>query len=156
MTAYTCVTILVGAMILPAAAGAQTAPAVAARALRGAVTTASPGTSPASVQTLIQNRARTLGGQVSPNGTRYWVATDLSLVDASPDALLDRLSPPPVTASDHIRTLEILVNIRRPLTVRAAPGQAVAIGAAIISATAVKQITVNAQIVTNRVTIFNK
>lgn len=156
MTASTCAIVILGLMILTAPAGAQSAPAVAARALRGAATTASPGAAPASVQALIQNRARTLGGQVSPSGTRYWVATDLSLHDASPDALLDRLSPPPVAAEDRIRTLEILVNIRRPLTVRVPLGQTVAIGTAIVSATAVKQITVNAQIATKGVTIFSR
>ncbi len=156
MTARTYAVVILGLLILTAPAGAQTSPAVAARALRGATATATPGTAPVSVQALIQNRARTLGGQVSPSGTRYWMATDLSLADASPDVLVDRLSPPPVAADDHIRTLEILVNIRRPLTVRAAPGEAVAIGTAVISAIAAKQITVNAQIATQGITILGR
>ena len=142
-------------VVLGAPAGAQTSPAVAARALRSAAVTASPTSAPMSVQTLIENRARVLAGQTSPNGTRYWVATDRTLAEANTASLLDRLVPPSITSQDRVRTLDVLVDIRRRLILRPAPGQTVAIGTAVIAAD-VRNINVNAQISAQDITIFGR
>jgi hypothetical protein len=66
-------------------------------------------------QTLIENRARTLGNTAtSGSGSRYFFACDASLMGKTADEALRSLSPAPITVQDHVRSLFVLIDLRQP------------------------------------------
>lgn len=106
----------------------------------------------------IKNRARLLGDQPSPSGTRYFAVTDSAIRDLRPDQLRERLSPTVIKAGDGVRRLDIVVEVRRPLTVRSSPGASeVYIGTALVEAgPALNDIEVRASIFTSGITVITK
>lgn len=82
--------------------------------------------------TMIRNRARTLGDQVSASGHRYFAVSDLDLRGKTDAEIIQRLAPKEVKARDGVRNLTILVELQRPLTVRSA--EPVSVGTAIVDA----------------------
>ena len=112
---------------------AADAPSVNARSLTRSST---PTDAPYSQSTLVMitNRARTLGNQASAARTRYFVATDADLRGKTPEETLQRLTPAEIRPGDHVRTLEVLIDLKRPVTVRPEAGQTANIGTAIVEA----------------------
>jgi hypothetical protein len=105
--------------------------------------------------TMIQNRYRTLGNNLSGGGDRYFAASDRDVQGLSPQQALRRLSPPAVSAAQGVRTLDIAINLTEPLTVEAQPGQLVEIGTAVVHAAGLRQVEVNTSIFTNGIRVLN-
>lgn len=77
---------------------------------------ATPGNITPSSLVMIDNRARVYGNQTSASGTKYFSVTDSDLIAKTPSEVIQRLSPPPVRAGDGTRTMQIVVELRHPLT----------------------------------------
>lgn len=105
---------------------------------------------------LIKNRARTLGNQMSASRTRYFAVTDADLAGASPESVATRLSPSGISAADHVRAIEIVVDLHHPLTVQTARDQPFQIGTAIIAAPGPHLIDVHASIFASELTLLVK
>jgi hypothetical protein len=90
-------------------AGATSNPASAASG-------ATPGNVTPSSLVMVKNRARVFGTQTSANGTHYFAVTDSDLIGKSPDEMIQRLSPAAVRTGEGIRVLEIVVDLRHPLS----------------------------------------
>ena len=104
---------------------------------------------------MIENRARTLGQQASANGEKYFVVKDADLAGKTPQEIIRRLSPSAIGARDHVREMNILVELDRPLTIFATPGEPVNVGTATVDHS-VRQIDVRSIILANGITIVNK
>ena len=118
-----------------------------------------PGSSPAqaapspSAFVMTKNRARTLGDELSASQTRYFAVTDADLQGRTNDEILRRLMPKEVKANDGVRRMEILIDVRRPVTVTAsAPTY---IGTASIDA-ATRRIEVNSTITVTGLKVVRK
>jgi hypothetical protein len=165
-----CTTALALAAILglAQATAAQPAPGAAARSLVRAGASlganvspdtnapADSGTYAPSQLALIENRARTLGNQLSASRTRYFAVTDADLRGLSPEAALARLAPPPVTAADGVRNLNIVINLTHPITLASPPTQPVTIGTAIIDGAGIRNIHVQTYIFAPGLTVLDK
>lgn len=106
-----------------------------------------------STQIMIENRARTLGNKLSGSGTRYFAAVDSDLRGLTPQQALQRLSPPPINPGDGVRKVEISIDLQRPLTMEARPGDSVDIGTAVINSGGLQNVEVQSSIFTSGVTV---
>jgi hypothetical protein len=77
---------------------------------------ATPGNVDPSTLVMIENRARVFGNQTSASGTRYFAVTDSDLVGKTPAQTMQLLSPPPVPANGGVHAVEIVIDLRHPLT----------------------------------------
>jgi hypothetical protein len=103
---------------------------------------------------LLKDRSRTLGTELSASRTRIDVVTDADLRGLSPEAALTRLTPPPVAATDHVRTVEVVVALTHPWTVRAsAPDQPLTLGTIVASGPAARHLVVDTVISAPRLTV---
>lgn len=114
------------------------------------------GTYSKSALVMITNRAHTLGDRLSASGTRYFAVTDADLAGASPQEALARLSPTAITAADHVRHLQIVVDVTRPVTVDGSAAGSTSIGTAIISGPGVRYLNVTSYIFANGLTVRDK
>jgi hypothetical protein len=138
--------------LLPALQSAAPSPSTAGSGAASAAEIFSPAT-----EIMVQNRARTLGNSLSGSGTRYFAATDTDLKGLSPAQALARLSPPPVSAANGVRKLEISINLQQPLIVEARSGQPIDIGTAVVQAAGgVQNVEVHASIFFDGITVLNK
>jgi hypothetical protein len=154
-----CLFFLVLTLLLAApAVRAQSTPGSVARSVLA--TTSSPAgtaTAPApSSLALIENRSRTLGNLPSGSRTQYWMVNDASLAGADAGTVLARLAPPLVTAADHLRKLELLVNLQHPLTLRPPRGQDVKIATAQILGRGVTHLEIDTAVLTSGLTIISR
>jgi len=122
-------------------------------ATSAAATTGSPDPS---TEVLVKNRARVFADRVSASGVRYWSLVNSDLNGKTPDQVLQRLSPTAIRASDHVREMDIVVDLKEPLTVFTKPGQSFSIGTAQVDGARVHSITVTSIISTNGLTIISK
>src|ERR1700722_3386224 len=110
-----------------------------------------------SMATLIRNRARVFtGDRVSAAGVRYSYVDDASLRGRTPDQVLQSLSPKAITAGDHVRAIDIVVNLNHPLTIFTTPGHTVSIGTATVNGADVHNIAVTSIITMAGLTITPK
>jgi hypothetical protein len=130
----------VGSLVRPSTAAASSARSVVTS---GAVTPSS----------LVINRARIFGSQTSASGTRYWAVRDSDLIGKTPDEIIQRLSPSPVRAGDGVRTMEIVVDLKHPITLY----QQANIGTVVVeSSPSLRQIQVHSSIFATNLTVIPK
>ena len=78
---------------------------------------ATPGNVTPSSLVMIKNRARVFGAQIdAANGVRYFAVSDSDLIGKTPAQIIQRLSPAPATSGGGLRDVEIVVELRHPLT----------------------------------------
>lgn len=94
--------------------------------------------------TLVRNRARIFGDRLSAADVRYWYLDGSELKGKTPDQVLQHLSPVAITAGDHVREMDIVVDLHQPLTIFASPGQSISIGTATVNGADVHSIAVTA------------
>src|SRR5208283_2517086 len=110
-----------------------------------------------SMATLIRNRARVFAGdRVSGAGVRYFYVDGASLKGRTPDQVLQNLSPGAIMAGDHVRAIDIVVDLQHPLTIFTTPGQPVSIGMATVNGADVHNIAVTSIITMAGLTITPK
>jgi hypothetical protein len=139
----------------PGIALAQGPPAVMARSIARSAAAPAPAGYTQSTLVMIENRARTLGQQASASGEKYFVVKDADLAGKTPEEIIRRLSPSAIGAGDHVREMNILVELDRPLTILASPGDSVNVGTATVEHS-IRQIDVRSIILANGITIVNK
>jgi len=66
---------------------------------------------------MVVNRSRVLGDKVDGAGTRYFSLRDSDLVGKTPAQVTQRLTPTVVTPQQSVKTLDIVVDLDRPLFV---------------------------------------
>ena len=76
----------------------------------------------------VKNRAATLGNGVSGSGTLYRYVTDQDVANARDSKALMELLSPKVNAGDGIRKVEMVVDLRRALSLNVPKGSTVNIG----------------------------
>ena len=118
-----------------------------------AMTGSSPDAS--SMETMVKNMARWFQNRVSPSGVRYWSLVDSDLKGKTPDQMLQRLSPPAIQEGGRVR-MDVVVDLKEPLTIFARPGQSISIGTALVDGAGTQSITVTSIISTNGLTIISK
>ena len=85
-------------------------------------------------KSFIENRARTLGTSVaSGSGNQFFAATDVDLAGKTSKQALQRLSPPAISAQDHVRKLFILIDLQNPWKFLSTSGQPANVGTAIVN-----------------------
>lgn len=131
----------------------QMAPFSSARSLLQSSTAAAKGSHTPATFVMIENRARTLGNELSGSGTRYFAVRDYDLRGLSPAQALQRLAPSAVDAGSAVRKLEILIDFQRPLRLEARPGQPIDIGTAVVQAGGYHRIEINANIFNAELTL---
>lgn len=102
---------------------------------------------------MTRNRARTLGDRASATGDRYFSVTDFDLQGKTEDEIVRRLAPKEVTAPEGVRRLHIVVDVERPLTIRATGN--VSAGTAVI-ARAVRHAEINSTVRVNQLKVIAK
>jgi hypothetical protein len=105
--------------------------------------------------TMMVNRARVLGDKVDGAGTRYFSVNDSYLAGKTPAEVIQRLTPPAVTPQQHVRTLDIVVALDRPLFVTTTGKAPFAIGTALLDGK-VNDLQVNSNINLEELTITRK
>jgi len=105
---------------------------------------------------MIENRAKTLGNQASGSRTRYFAAKDSDVVGKKPSDVLERLSPPAVKPGDNVRKMEIVIDLKRPITLYSSPTQPVNIGTVVVQALGITNIDVHSTIFTNKIKVVAK
>lgn len=118
--------------------------------------TANSGTGSRSSFVMIKNRARTFSGAANASGTRYFAVTDADIRGKSPQEVIQRLSPSAITNGEAIRRLEILVELREPLTIRGEPGTPVNVGTASTESSTLRHLDVRSSILTQGLTVISK
>ena len=121
-------------------------------AASGAVTTGSPDLG---TEIMFRNRSRVFGDRIV-DGRRYWSVVDADVNGKSNDQVLQRLAPAPILARDGVRELDILVDVKRHLTVFTTPDRPVDIGTATVDAKDVRSISVTSIISASGLTIVTK
>jgi hypothetical protein len=153
LTSIPFVTLLLVPCRLPAAdASSMTGSLV--RSSNAATAGAVSGTVTPSSLVMIENRARVLGNRLA-NGIRYFAVTDSDLIGKTPAEIMQRLSPSPIRAGDGVRSMEIVVDLKRPLTLYTSGGEP-NIGTAIIQASpSLRQVEIHSSIFAN-LTVIDK
>lgn len=134
----------------------STASCLARSSITAASAAETTGSPDPSTKVMVRNRARVFGDQISADGTRYFYVGDSDVRGKTPDQVLQRLSPTAISAGDHVRQIDIVVNLNTPLTVFTKPGQPIYIGTAQVEGAGIQSITVNAMILTDGITIISK
>jgi hypothetical protein len=105
----------------------------------------------------IRNRARLLGHEATaPEGTRYFAMLDVeTLIGAKTQADMLALLEPPVVADGSVRKVEMLIDLShtRPLRLLGQRGESLAVGTLVVDASAVRNLDVDAAILTNGLTV---
>ncbi|SRR5579885_750412 len=109
-----------------------------------------------STEVMIRNRARVFRDRLTASGAKYWALTDYDLAGKTPDQVLQRLSPSAIKASDGVREMNIVVALRKPLTVFAKAGEPISLGTADVEGADVRSISVKSTISINGVNIVPK
>jgi hypothetical protein len=105
--------------------------------------------------TMVVNRSRVLGDKVDGAGTRYFSVRDSDLVGKTPAQVAQRLTPTVVTPQQSVKTLDIVVDLNRPLFVTTTGKTPFAIGTAILDGK-VKDLQVDINISLQEVKITRK
>jgi hypothetical protein len=105
--------------------------------------------------TMVVNRSRVLGDKVDGAGTRYFSLRDSDLVGKTPAQVTQRLTPTVVTPQQSVKTLDIVVDLDRPLFVTTTGKAPFAIGTAILDGK-VKDLQVDSNISLQEVKITRK
>lgn len=95
--------------------------------------TSSPAFPPSAI-TIIANRSKAFT-EVSPDGKRFFFLNDYTLHGKSNEQILQILSPA-ITTTSALRSVDIVVDIKKPLILFAEPNQPVDIGTARVTAAA--------------------
>lgn len=148
--------VLSSRLLLAQNAISSTAGSLARSSITAASAAATTGSPDPSTEVMVRNRARVLGDRLSADGTRYFSVADSDLRGKTPDQVLQRLSPSAISTGDHVRQIDIEVNLNTPLTVFTKPGQSIDIGTAQVDGAGVHSITVNSMILTDGITIISK
>lgn len=123
----------------------------------GAASGATPGDITPSSLVMVKNRARVYGNQIRPNGTEYFYASDSDLAGKTEAEIIQRLSPPPVRAGDGTRDMEIVVELKHPLTLYTDGSTEPNIGTAVIQGSpSARPIEVHSYIFGADLTVINK
>jgi hypothetical protein len=125
-------------------AGGSSAPSGSVRAMLPRLPAPSSVSATKSEIALVVHRAKVFGDATTAAGTRYFKVTDADLIGKSEKAVAERLAV--MNIADAVRRVEIVVDLRRPIALRAQPGSEVAIGSAIVSAKRVQNLEVRASI----------
>lgn len=118
-----------------------------------ATTTMTPAT--AWTRTMVVNRSRVLGDKADGSGARYFSVRDLDLAGKTPAQVAQRLTPAVVTPKENLKTLNIVVDLDRPLFVTTTGQVPFAIGTAILDGK-LKDLQVNTNITLREVKITRK
>lgn len=106
-------------------------------------------------RTMVVNRSRVLGDKADGSGARYFSVRDLDLVGKTPAEVIERLAPAVVTPNENLKTLNIVVELDRPLFVTTTGTRPFAIGTAILDGK-LKDLQVNTNITLREVKITRK
>ena len=118
---------------------------------------ATPGNITPSSLVMIENRARVFGNQTSASGTRYFSVSDSDLIGKTPAQIIQRLSPPPVRTGDAVRAMQIVVELRHPLTLYTDGKNEPNIGTAVVQASpSARPIEVHSYIFGADLTVIDK
>ena len=134
----------------------STASSLARSPLNAASAAAVTGSPDPSTEVMVRNRARVFKDRISADGTRYFYVGNSDLRGLTPAQVLQRLSPTAISAGDHVREMDIVVDLHTPLTVFTKPGQPIYVGTAQVEGTGVESITVHSLILTDGITIISK
>lgn len=148
--------IVLSPLVLAQTATSSTASSLARSTIAATSAAATTGSPDPSTETMVRNRARVFQDRVSPSGVKYWSLLDSDLNGKTPDQVLQRLSPTAIGSGDHVREMDILVDLKEPLTVFTKPGQSISIGTALVDGAGISSITVASMISTNGLTIISK
>lgn len=151
-TKQICVIFALAAMAPVRGSGPAEGLTTSASSLRRVRPAALDGYSPSSL-VMTRNRARTLGDQATATGDRYFSVTDLDLQGKSNEEIVQRLAPKEVMASEGVRRLHIVVDVERPLTIRATGN--VSAGTAVIDR-AVRHVEINSTVRVNQLKVIAK
>lgn len=155
-----CITTTTAALGVATLLGQNTAPHAASSFAGPIISTASSsatsGSPDPSLETLTKNRARVFQGRISPRGVDYWSIEDSDLKRfPSFDQLSQHLSPAPIKTSD-VRELDMVVDIKEPLTIFKKPEESVSMGSGTIEGKQIHNISVTSIISVNRLAIISK
>ena len=118
--------------------------------------TATPGTGNITgTQTMIVNRSRVLGDKVDGAGTRYFSVTNSDLAGKKPSEVAQRLTPTVVTPQQKVKTMDIVVDVERPLFVTTTGKEPFTIGTTIVEGN-LKDLQVNSNITLGPLKITKK
>ena len=106
-------------------------------------------------QKLVENRARVLRDRLDGSGTRYFAADDATLANKTPAEIAAALAPPPVTAGTGVKRVDIVVDIRRSLSIPVKRNAPVLIGTTVVDSKT-HQLETSADINLQNVRLINK
>jgi hypothetical protein len=106
-------------------------------------------------QTLIINRSRVLLDSVDGAGNRYFSVRDSDLTGKTPVEVVRRLTPTPVTPEQKVKTMNIVIDIERPLFVTTTGQETFMIGTTVVDGN-VRDLQVNSDITLGTVKITKK
>lgn len=107
-------------------------------------------------ETMIRNRSRVFGDRVTASGEKYWSVADADLQGKAADQIKQRLSPAPISMRDGVRDMNVLVDLKRHLTVFTTPDHPVDIGTATVDGKDLHSIAVTSIISASGLTIVTK
>jgi hypothetical protein len=102
----------------------------------------------------IKDRAKAYGEQAAPDGTRYVAITDNDVRGKSPDQIAAILAPK-VNAED-VRKLDMVIDLKRPVTLSSNTNEPVNIGTAQVTAASHLNLDVRSQISISKVKVVPK
>ncbi len=105
--------------------------------------------------TLIRNRAEVDKGRISAAGVKYISVNDSDLRGLTAQQELQRLTPSVITASDRVRSVELVIDLSKPITVVTSSRQPVMVGTVTVQGKDVHNITVDENI-TADITVIRK
>jgi hypothetical protein len=119
---------------------------------------ATPGNVTPSSLVMIKNRARVFGSQIdAANGVRYFAVSDSDLIGKTPAEIIQRLSPTPISSGNGLRDMEIVVELRHPLTLYTDGTTEPNIGTAVVQASSsARPIEVHSYIFGADLTVIDK
>jgi hypothetical protein len=119
--------------------------------------TSTPTFSPSAIM-FVKNRAKTFADQPSPNGIRYFALTDYDLRGKSPDQIVQALSPTVNAGGGFLKDLkvDIVVDLKHPITVVANANEPVNIGTALVTAPPHTNVDVRSNISVSKVKVIQK
>jgi hypothetical protein len=115
--------------------------------------TSSPTFSPSAIM-FIKDRAKAYGEQAAPDGTQYVAISDNDVREKSPGQIAAILAPK-VNAVD-VRKLDLVIDLKRPVTLSSNTNEPVNIGTAQVTAASHLNLDVRSQISISKVKVVPK
>ena len=138
----------------PALWGQRSASAAAGAVVKP-VTTAPSTDNITGTEKMIENRSVVLKDKADGSGTRYFYVKDSDLAGKTQAEIVQRLTPIAVTPQQKVKTMDVVVDVERPLFVTTEGKQPFTIGTTIVEGN-VKDLRVNSDIKLGEVKITKK